>query len=858
MCRFRSLLLALCCWITCLPARGQANRFSIAPKPTWLAPYQPDLARRPDSKRIAEGYYQLLFEEQIQVEQKSTYRHIIRQIVSEAGIQNGSQVSVEYDPAYEQLIFHHVLIRRNGEVISKLAARNFKFLQQEEDLDAFIYSGTYTAHLILDDVRKGDQIEYDYTIVGRNPIFEHPYFHTFYLTSYEPIVNFYKCLIADSSRHFTFRGFNGARPLQRSLHGHDAWYEYKGDVPVLEDVDNAPSWYTNFPFVQVSEYSNWKQIVQWAQRINVVKSMGPLLRNKVYGLKAATGADRTAYMEKAIRFVQDDIRYMGIEMGENSHLPHTPDQVLAQRFGDCKDKSLLLCTILRANGIAADMAYANTDEGPILQTYLPTPDAFNHAIVHASLDGKSYWIDPTIAYQRGTLATLATPDYGQALIVNDSSTGLTAMHTRQAGEVTIREEFSIPDDNQQHASLRVISDYTHYFADDIRNEYASNSVKDEEDNFLSFYKKLYGRVSLKDSLVTVDSLRSNHFHSVELYTIQDPWKTDSTDHDKRVFYFRAKAFLDGLSPVDDAQRKAPVALRFPFRMHYTATFDRAEDFPEEAKEFEIKNAYYRVHFRPELENDEVVLHYDYETYTDHVPVAYLKQYIADLDRITGLCYLSSTQLDDRAAGNGNLEKAGNTLMVNYLALVISLLVLGIFSWLGWRYVHTYRDMQEYYGYAQNLGGWLLLLGLGLLMSLLAQLEHLFNLPVFNYMEVTKYTSNKGMQNGSVTETFMMLQLIVHLFFFVYTILLDLLFYFRRDVFPRTAIVYFAAYVGWGLLECLLVRNHPALGSIGNVYMMLAWNTVGALIWIPYLYFSRRSRETFLLPHVSQLEHGRRE
>ncbi|PUZ26544.1 protein of unknown function [Chitinophaga costaii] len=243
----RFFLFVLCCLVWCLPVTAQQHRFSIAPAPAWRAPYQPDLHKKPNSKDIAAGFYQLLYEEQIQVEKQSTYRHVIRDIVSEAGIQNGSQVSVEYAPSYEQLIFHTVVIRRDGQVINKLVASNFKFLQQEEDINAFIYSGTYTAHLILDDVRKGDQIEYDYTVVGRNPIFENKYFHTFYLTSYEPIVNFYKCLIADSSRHFAFKYFNGAMPLQRSLHGREAWYQYSGAVPLMDAVEDAPSWYTNFP-----------------------------------------------------------------------------------------------------------------------------------------------------------------------------------------------------------------------------------------------------------------------------------------------------------------------------------------------------------------------------------------------------------------------------------------------------------------------------------------------------------------------------------------------------------------------------------------------------------------------------------
>ena len=62
----------------------------------------------------------------------------------------------------------------------------------------------------------------------------------------------------------------------------------------------------------------------------------------------------------ALHFVQDEVRYMGIEMGVNSHKPHAPDAVFAQRFGDCKDKTYLFCTLLQGMNIPAYPVLVNT------------------------------------------------------------------------------------------------------------------------------------------------------------------------------------------------------------------------------------------------------------------------------------------------------------------------------------------------------------------------------------------------------------------------------------------------------------------------------------------------------------------
>ena len=103
----------------------------------------------------------------------------------------------------------------------------------------------------------------------------------------------------------------------------------------------------------------------------------------------------------AIRFVQDNIRYVADEIGTGSHIPRDPATVLQRSWGDCKDKSLLLTAILRELGVEAYVALTDNDSGGGLLEKLPSPGAFDHAITVIVKDGKRYWIDPTNAYQGG-------------------------------------------------------------------------------------------------------------------------------------------------------------------------------------------------------------------------------------------------------------------------------------------------------------------------------------------------------------------------------------------------------------------------------------------------------------------------
>ena len=112
----------------------------------------------------------------------------------------------------------------------------------------------------------------------------------------------------------------------------------------------------------------------------------------------------------ALQWVQDDVRYLGFEEGVNGHRPRTPSATLANGYGDCKDKSLLLQTVLSEMGVTSYVALVNTKTGDLLDQTLPAVTLFDHAIVMAEIDGRNVFMDPTSTYQRGGLENFAEPD----------------------------------------------------------------------------------------------------------------------------------------------------------------------------------------------------------------------------------------------------------------------------------------------------------------------------------------------------------------------------------------------------------------------------------------------------------------
>jgi tetratricopeptide (TPR) repeat protein len=154
------------------------------------------------------------------------------------------------------------------------------------------------------------------------------------------------------------------------------------------------------------------------------------------------GADLTAFMRSATSGLKgdapsqldlinlylarlgEDVRYTGIELGEGGMVPRKPAETLRRRFGDCKDKAVLLTAMLRASDIPAYVALLNAgeDEADVEET-LPGFGTFNHAIVVVP-GSPALWIDPTDPYARAGELPLA--DQGRlALIATPTATGLT-------------------------------------------------------------------------------------------------------------------------------------------------------------------------------------------------------------------------------------------------------------------------------------------------------------------------------------------------------------------------------------------------------------------------------------------------
>ncbi|HKE58678.1 MAG TPA: DUF3857 domain-containing protein, partial [Pyrinomonadaceae bacterium] len=475
---------------------GQATAFCktgfvVKPPAPWVKPLTPALKQTIEGSAAETGSSQILYDRQINVGDRGVERfyHSVNKVETPAGLDDLSQLRIYFEPSYQTLTIHFVRLQRGTQTIDALRPGEVKLIQQEDELDQQLFNGSQQAVIFLNDLRVGDTIEFAYTITGENPVLAGRYADSFYLAGQHPIRELALRLLWPAKRALAIKSQNTeAQPTQQSIGANTEYLWYRTNVPAIIEDDETPDSFDPYPSVSLSEFATWKAVVDWALPMyRPTRLTAPELQGKIEQWRKSSDSPEQQ-VTAALRFVQDEVRYLGIELGRYSHQPTLPDKTFARRFGDCKDKSLLLSSILTTLGIESWPALVNSRLGESLDSWQPTPFAFDHVIVCAKIKGKTYWLDPTTSYQRGSLAMYYDPPFARALVLRENNDSLEhiPVPASDSGATDVLEVYR-NDVGSRTISLNVTTVYTGSDADSMRYDLSTQSLAELSKDYLNFY-----------------------------------------------------------------------------------------------------------------------------------------------------------------------------------------------------------------------------------------------------------------------------------------------------------------------------------------------------------------------------------
>jgi len=159
------------------------------------------------------------------------------------------------------------------------------------------------------------------------------------------------------------------------------------DLPLLPPMENIAG------NLVISTLPSWNDISNWYESISqAILKDNPQAERLADTLAGGLASDAEK-LQSFYDHVVLDIPYQAVAFNYDAIVPRRPDDVLASRWGDCKDKGHLLVHLLRQTGIQAWPVLASTRDNAS-RLPLPTP-GFDHLIICCVIDGDTLFVDPS-------------------------------------------------------------------------------------------------------------------------------------------------------------------------------------------------------------------------------------------------------------------------------------------------------------------------------------------------------------------------------------------------------------------------------------------------------------------------------
>lgn len=323
-------------------------------------------------------------------------------VQSDAGVQRYSVLTFPYQEATEKLEIDYVRVRKPDGTVILTPADSFQDMPSDVTRQAPLYSDLHEKHVAVKGLAVGDVLESHALWHVTKALAPGQFWYAFNF-SHDFIVLHQELQISVPSARTVKWKSPGVKPViteesgKRIFSWTSSQRDHRSDEAGKKDQDEkvyqAARGRLPEPDVQISSFQSWEEIGVWYNSLQKDRvKPSPEIQAKAAEL-THNAKDDDAKLHAIYNYVSTQVRYIGVAFGIGRYQPHPASDVLANQYGDCKDKHTLLASLLDAAGIKAYPALINSMRQ--LDPDVPSPAQFDHVIT-AVPHGTSYlWLDST-------------------------------------------------------------------------------------------------------------------------------------------------------------------------------------------------------------------------------------------------------------------------------------------------------------------------------------------------------------------------------------------------------------------------------------------------------------------------------
>lgn len=545
------------------------SKVSFAPPEPWVEEDGYDTTVR---GKEGDHLTHLLWARQLRAGTGQSFHSTAIRLETSLAVQHQSQWSVQLDPRTQTLTVHWLRVVRDGRRIDHLQRERMRLIQRETQLERLIIDGIWTLIAVLDDVRPGDVLEAAFTYETTHPI-RPKATEAFFIVPPQMTVGCYRLgVVSDASTAaLTWKASSDAPQRREDIlpDGRRRWIWEGSQLTPREPEPNQPGSCLDYTWVQISDLAHWRDLA--IRTSEVWAGVGDANGLETIPAFARPEQVNEAAVTRLIQHVQDDFRYLSMNLELGGWIPSPPLLVAQRRYGDCKDLAWLTAAVLRSWGLAARPVLVETGLREQIVSLLPMTLLFNHCVVEVEVAGKTRWFDLTEQSQGGSFSTQAIAWFGHGLIIDPRSEGLSKQPGERSGGTYELRETLLVATRRGVASLaeqRIRAEGLQ--ADNLRHLRkhlgADEFIKDREQQA----QRRYGKARRTGTLQWRDDRQKNVCELVETFAIKDVVHPDESGR-RASFEVPANLALQTLVIPDDKPRRTPWAMPFPLEVRHEIT-----------------------------------------------------------------------------------------------------------------------------------------------------------------------------------------------------------------------------------------------------------------------------------------------
>jgi len=342
------------------------------------------------------------------------------QIKSDSALRDFGLLRFPYQGSSETLDIAYVRVRKKDGTVIPTPATDIQDMDTETSRAAPMYTDEREKHARVKSLSVGDTLEYNvrWTIV-----------HPPAPGNFWYVDNFFRSGIVQDEQIEINLPKDRPAPVSNSIapviteDGNRRIYKYHSSQLEREPEHTESAWEkllrpTPPPEIQVSSFTSWEEVGKWygtLQRPQV--QVTSEIRAKAAELTQGKPND-SEKLHAIYDFVSTRFRYIGVSFGAGRYMPHASAEVLANQYGDCKDKHTLFAALLAAAGIKSYPVLISSNYKIDLNH--PSPALFDHLITAIPQADSFLYLDTTPEVAPFGLLSSAIRDKS-ALVIPDQS-----------------------------------------------------------------------------------------------------------------------------------------------------------------------------------------------------------------------------------------------------------------------------------------------------------------------------------------------------------------------------------------------------------------------------------------------------